>query len=108
MNINHGYLDDDATCIYVCAVLGFFFPIIGFIGMCVNQCGSKLGPKKSKAFKTLVILTILGIVCYVVLPIIFGFVAFGVASKEISNMHSEHINQMKQAQDFHSTYYNYY
>merc|ERR1719412_748658 len=56
----HG--DDDPQCLYVLACLGFFIPLIGFIGMCCYQCGQNLGPKQTQAFKIMAGCTIVGFI----------------------------------------------
>jgi len=53
---------DDPCCLYVWAVVGFLFPIAGFIAMCCYGCGKNLPPKQTSAFKALVIATLAGVV----------------------------------------------
>eukprot|EP01084_Bolivina_argentea_P266430 451908_1 len=57
---------DDPTCLYILACFGFFFWIIGAIGMCCYHCGSRLPPRQSQAFKVLVAMTLLGIAVNIV------------------------------------------
>merc|ERR1712130_363494 len=57
---------DDPTCIYIFACFGFFFTLVGWIGMCVYGCGSNLPPQQAQAFRVLVICTILGLVINII------------------------------------------
>ena len=59
--------DDNAGCIYVCAILGFFIPLIGWISMCCFNCGSNLPQRKKKAFKILVFATVAGVIFNIVI-----------------------------------------
>ena len=59
--------------IYIVAVFGFFFPLIGFIAMCVFDCGG--GPRmppnspQKTAFNVLVGATIGGIILTIILVV---------------------------------------
>ena len=63
----------DYLVIYVCAVIAFFIPIFGLLYICCFRfcCGSgsyPFQPRKRKAFKILVLMTMIGIA----IDIIFG------------------------------------
>lgn len=57
---------DDPTCLYIFAILAFFFPIIGLVGICLYNCGNGLGPRQSGAFRLLVISTLISIIILLV------------------------------------------
>eukprot|EP01083_Nonionella_stella_P045585 122341_1 len=62
--------EDNPCCLYVFAILGFFIPLVGLIGVCVYNCGNGLPPRQARAFQVLCIATALGI-CLILL---LGFV----------------------------------
>ena len=63
----HLEMDDDPTCIYVCAVLGFLWTLVGLIAMCCFNCGKNLPPRKLYAYKVLVGCTIAGLILNVII-----------------------------------------
>lgn len=50
---------DDPGMLYCLACASFFLPLVGFITMCVMNCGSGLPPAKATAFKVMCVTTIL-------------------------------------------------
>ena len=57
---------DDPCCLYVLGAFSILIPIIGFIGMCCFNCGSGLGPNKTKGFKVMVICTVIGCIVHII------------------------------------------
>ena len=53
---------DEPGCLYIFAVLSLFFPVLGLITICCLNCGSGLGPRRARAFRRLVIFTVIGLV----------------------------------------------
>ena len=65
--IYHQTVDhEDASCIYVCAFLALFIAPVGWISLCVYNCGSGLGPNQSQAFKVLVVVVVLNTVWQII------------------------------------------
>ena len=60
---------DDPSCIYVFACFGFLIPLVGFIGMCVYNCGNGLPPRQKEAFNVMVGATIAGIIVDIILSV---------------------------------------
>mmetsp|Transcript_60883 Transcript_60883/g.54871 ORF Transcript_60883/g.54871 Transcript_60883/m.54871 type:complete len:236 (+) Transcript_60883:77-784(+) len=60
--IHNQVIDDDPSCLYIFAVFGLFIWLVGAIGMCVYQCGSGLGPKRTQGFRVLCICTVIGFI----------------------------------------------
>ena len=57
---------DDPCCLYTCAILALFFPLIGLICMCCFNCGNGLTPRKRSAYRRLVAFTIVGMIINVI------------------------------------------
>eukprot|EP01084_Bolivina_argentea_P210032 357629_1 len=53
--------EEDTCCLYCCAVISIFIPIVGLIAMCCYGCGNNLGPLRKRAFRFLIICTIIGL-----------------------------------------------
>ena len=61
----------DVLVLYICAVIAFFAPFVGFIYLCCFKfsCGTinRFGPRKKRAYRILILTTLLGILVEIIL-----------------------------------------